>query len=256
MLHVKRPGGAQGVGADEGGGANAGEEVGLAGFEGDEAAEDVEDVQEFGGVLGEPAVGLDFLQGRRRAPFADDGPGAVLLAVAEPVHQHLLARHLVLPDLGRHVVDEALADQQAALVGVIVDAVGHARRIGGDGAVPGDQRPVARGQARRTGGAAIGRVGVAFAEGVQPDDLLAHGDGCREQPGVAGEGQAQAGLHQIVLKAAGAAGMRHDGSQVGHDLLTADRRAKLLRQAIEEGALDVGRGGLVVGPEREDAPAE
>ena len=62
---VKRPGVAQGVGADEGAGADAGEEVGLAGFEGDEAAEDVEDVQEFGGVVGEPAVGLDFLQGRR-----------------------------------------------------------------------------------------------------------------------------------------------------------------------------------------------
>ena len=62
-LHVKRAGHAQGVGADEGTGADAGEEVGLAGFEGDEAAEDVEDVQEFGGVLGEPAVGLDFLQG-------------------------------------------------------------------------------------------------------------------------------------------------------------------------------------------------
>lgn len=69
--HVKCPGGAQGVGADEGGGADAGEEVGLAGFEGDEAGEDVEDVQEFGGVLGKPAVGLDFSRGDggRRSPM-------------------------------------------------------------------------------------------------------------------------------------------------------------------------------------------
>ena len=177
------------------------------------------------------------------------------LAVAEPVHQHLLAGHFVLPDLGRHVVDEALADPQAALVGVVVDAVGHAIRVGGDGAVPGDQRPVARGHAGWAGGASIGRVGVAFAEGVQPDHFFAQGDGFREQRGVAGEGQAQAGLHQIVLEAAGVAGMRHDGSQIGHDLFTADRRAELLCQAIQEGALDVGRGGLVVGPERKDAPA-
>ena len=112
--NVKRAGGAQGVGADEGGVADAGEEVGLAGFEGDEAAEDVEDVQEFGGVVGKPAVGLDFLKGRGRPPVADDGPGAVLLAVAEPVHQHLLARHFVLPNRWRHVVDEAFADEQAA----------------------------------------------------------------------------------------------------------------------------------------------
>ena len=83
--------GAQSVGADERALADADEEVGLAGFEGDEAAEDVEDVQEFRGVFGKPAVRLDFLQGRRRPAFADDGPGAVLLAVAEPVHQHLLA---------------------------------------------------------------------------------------------------------------------------------------------------------------------
>ena len=129
-------------------------------------------------------------------------------------------------------------------------------RAGSEGMAPslGDQRPIALGQARWAGGAAIGRVGVAFAEGVQPDNRFAEGNGFREQPGVAGEGQAQARLHQIVLEAAGVAGMRHDGSQIGHDLLTADRRAELLCQAIEEGSLDVGRGGLLVGPERKDAP--
>ena len=127
------------------------------------------------GVFGEPAVGLGFLQERRRTPVADDGPGAVLLAIAEPVNQHLLARNFVPPDLRRHVVDEALADQQAALRGVIVDAVGHALRVGGDGTVPGDQRPLSLGHARRAGGSAVGRVGIAFAEGVQPDHRLRPG---------------------------------------------------------------------------------
>ena len=121
---IEGPVGAQIVGVHQGAVANAAQEIRLARFERDQATEDVEHVHQLRGVLGEPAVGLDPFERGRRAPVADDGPGAVAAAVAEPLDEHLLARYFVLPHRGRHVVDEAVADLQATGGGIVVDAVG------------------------------------------------------------------------------------------------------------------------------------
>ena len=93
---IEDPAGVQIVGAHQGAVANAAQEIGLAGFERDQATEDVEHVYQLRGVLGDPAVGLDPFERGRRAPVADDGPGAVAAAVAEPLDEDLFARDFVL----------------------------------------------------------------------------------------------------------------------------------------------------------------
>ena len=95
--YIEGSGGAQNIGTHQSAVANATQEGGLARFEGDEATEDVEHVHQLRGVFGEPSFGLNPLKGGRRAPIADDGPGPVAAAVAEPLDEYVLARGLRRP---------------------------------------------------------------------------------------------------------------------------------------------------------------
>ena len=183
----QRPGGRQRRVVDEAAGENLLEQRGLLRLQGDEAAEHVEEVDQVAGVLGEPMVGLDVAERRGRAAVADDRARAVALAIAEPLAQHVHARDVVGPHLGRHVVDIALADEQPALGGVVVHLVGQRLGRAGDGAALGDGRRLVLRQARRAGGPAGLRIGEALAVGVQPDHLAAERGGLGEQLGVGGD---------------------------------------------------------------------
>ena len=68
-----RPGGAQGVEAEGGSGENALQQIGLGVFQRDETAQHMQNIDQFGCVFGQPAVGLDLTQRRGRAPVPDDG---------------------------------------------------------------------------------------------------------------------------------------------------------------------------------------
>ena len=89
---IEGPMGAQNIGTHQATVENAAQESGLSRFERDQATEDVEHVDQLRGVLREPTVGLNRLERRRRAPIADDGPGAVAAAGTEPLDKHLLSR--------------------------------------------------------------------------------------------------------------------------------------------------------------------
>ena len=65
---------------DQTAGTGAVEGARLAGLEVDQEAEDVQQVDQVGGVFGGPVVGLDFAQLRRRAEVAHDGGGNGLFA--------------------------------------------------------------------------------------------------------------------------------------------------------------------------------
>ena len=67
------------------------EQVSLCRFKHDESAKHIEQVEEIGCVLRKPAIGLNLVERRRRAPVADDRFRAVTLSVAEPVPKNLLA---------------------------------------------------------------------------------------------------------------------------------------------------------------------
>jgi hypothetical protein len=60
------------------------QQIGLRGFERDQPAENVEQVQQIGRVLGQPMIRLDRVERRRRAAVADDRPRPLPAAVAEP----------------------------------------------------------------------------------------------------------------------------------------------------------------------------
>lgn len=116
------------------------QELGLLGFQFHEQRQDMQDVEEFGGVFGEPMVGLDFSQFRGRPSVADDGAFAFLFAIAEPLRQDPLARDFVAPDGGKNMVDESLPDEEAFPCPIISDFVGHGIGIVGDGTILGDAR--------------------------------------------------------------------------------------------------------------------
>ena len=83
---------------DERAGANPAEEVGLSGFEFDEQSQDVQHVEKFSSVLGEPVARLDVIELRRRPSVADDGALAVQFAIAEPLNEDVFSGDLVGPD--------------------------------------------------------------------------------------------------------------------------------------------------------------
>lgn len=60
------------LGAEEKTVADAGQQIGLSRFEGDQPAEHVQEVDQVGGVFREPALGLDLVERRGRAATADD----------------------------------------------------------------------------------------------------------------------------------------------------------------------------------------
>ena len=126
---------AQVVGVHQGTIGNTTQEIGLARLERDQAAEDVEHVHQFRGVVGEPDIGLNPFERGRRTAVADDGSGAIVAPVAESLDEHLLARDFVLPHCRRHIVDEAIADLQASGGSIVLDAVREAFRAGRDRAV-------------------------------------------------------------------------------------------------------------------------
>ena len=156
------------------------EQIGLARLERDEPAEHVEEVQQVLGIFGEPAVGLDFFQRRGRPPVADHRLGAVAPAVAEPLVEHILAGNLVIPHRRRDIVDEALADDETPLGGVVIHGLGQRLGRAGNGAVCGNDRPLVRRQARRPFRPAGGRVDEALAVAMQPDHFAPERDGLVE----------------------------------------------------------------------------
>jgi hypothetical protein len=109
---------------DEATGEDDVEQRGLFGLEQDETTQDMEEVEQVGRVLVRPVVGLDVPQRRGLAAVADDRAGAVALAVAESLAQHVHARHIVSPDGGRHVVDMAVADVQPLCGDVVCHLIG------------------------------------------------------------------------------------------------------------------------------------
>ena len=60
-------------GIEQRAGADSAEQVGLSGFERDEAAKNVQQVEKIGRVFGQPAIRLDAVERRWRALVADDG---------------------------------------------------------------------------------------------------------------------------------------------------------------------------------------
>jgi hypothetical protein len=74
-----------------------------------EQSQHMQDIEQFGRILGQPVVGLNVAELGRRPAVADDRPLAVFLAVAEPPRQHALAGNFILPHRRRLIVNEALA---------------------------------------------------------------------------------------------------------------------------------------------------
>ena len=95
----------------------------MSGFDFNKQRQDIEYIQEFSGVLGEPMVGLNVIEFGRWSAIADDRTLPVQLTVAEPLGKNMLPGDFVGPDSGRDVVDVAVADEQALLFGVVVQCV-------------------------------------------------------------------------------------------------------------------------------------
>ena len=91
--------------AHQGTAANAAQECGLGRLNRNQAPEDMEYVHEFRRVLGEPTSRLNLFELGRLSAISDDGPRAVETPVAEPLHEHLLARDFVLPHRWLDVVN-------------------------------------------------------------------------------------------------------------------------------------------------------
>ncbi len=130
-----------------------------------EQAEHVEQVDQLGGVLGEPGLRLDFLQ-RGEPPGAHRGALPVPATVAEPLVQHVDPGDVVLAHPRRDVADVAAADAEFVFPGVVAERVGHVLGITGDGVAAEDFRcPVVR-QSRRGFQSVIGRVVEVLAVAV------------------------------------------------------------------------------------------
>jgi hypothetical protein len=65
------------------------QQIGLRGFQRDEPAEHVQQVNQIGRVFGQPMARLDRVKRRRRATVTNDRSGAVAATIAEPMPKHL-----------------------------------------------------------------------------------------------------------------------------------------------------------------------
>ena len=104
-------GGAELLGAPQRAGADAVQHVGLGGFERDQPAQHVQQVEQIVRVFRQPVVRLNLVERRRRATVADDRARAVAAAVAEPMPKHLLAGDFVAPHFRADILDITLADR-------------------------------------------------------------------------------------------------------------------------------------------------
>jgi hypothetical protein len=77
----------------------------LGWFDLHEQCQNVQDIEQFGRVLGQPVIGLNVAELGRGSPVANVGRSGFLLR-CEPLRQHPLAAHFVPPDGGRDVLDE------------------------------------------------------------------------------------------------------------------------------------------------------
>lgn len=87
-------------------------------FQIDEQRKHVQHVEQLCCVLGQPVVGLNVPELRRRPPIADNRPLAVLLTIAEPLGQDQFAGNFVPPNGGRNVVAVARPSRGNARVRV------------------------------------------------------------------------------------------------------------------------------------------
>ena len=84
---------------------------------------------------------------------------------------------------------------------------------------------------------------------MQPDHFGAERDGFGEQLRIGRQRNAQAGTDEIELETRREGRMRHDGSDVGHDILSRDRLAENLREVSKKCRLDVRLRRGAVEPE-------
>ena len=70
----------------------------------------VDYIEQLGRIFRQPVVRLDLAERRRRAAVADLRLLVVLLALAEPLAKHRLARHFISPDFGCDWRDDSAAD--------------------------------------------------------------------------------------------------------------------------------------------------
>ena len=98
------------------------------------------------------------------------------------------------------MVDEAIADLQAAGAGIVFDAVREAVRVRRDGAFRGNDGTVGIPQTRWAAGSSRIGVGEAFSEAVEPDDLSPDLDRLSEERNIGGHREAQARLHEVGTK--------------------------------------------------------
>ncbi len=195
-------------------------------------------VQQFGRVFGEPAFGLNIAERRRRTPITNLRALAVPATVAKPLRQDVLARDLISPDLRRHVSRRTPP-----------------RCAGGGSSCRRKSRPACgrdglgwrhpRGCAARlapraaAGGPSGSGIGEALAERVQPDHLAPE-PGCFVKQGrVAGQRNAQAGLHEIGREARGIGGVRGDGGEIGDDIFRCHLAAVDFAKPRQHGRADI-----------------
>jgi len=169
---------------------DAGEQFGLLGLEVCQQAENMEQIDQLGRVIGAPGRGLDLLQ-RGGSPGAHRGALPVPATVAEPLVQHIDPGDVIFVHPWRDIANAAAADAQFVCLGVVAERVRHVLGVAGNGIAAEDMGcPVVR-QPRRRLRPAIGRVAETLAIAVQPQHSLAECDSTSEHLRVGGQGNAE-----------------------------------------------------------------
>jgi hypothetical protein len=108
--HRERSGRAEFFGASQWPFTDAVQQIGLRRFQRDQPAENVQQIEQVGGIFWQPPFGLQAVEWRRWKLVTNDRLGSVAPTIAEPVLEDAFAGDFIGPHLGRDVFNVALAD--------------------------------------------------------------------------------------------------------------------------------------------------